>query len=383
MKNITNQTKLLYAAVIGLLMLQSCTKNELVPYEREPLNKIVEYKVVNNPQHMMGAIDQETNTIKVFLPYYTNLDYLIGNIKLDEGATLLTIDSTEINLLEDELQPVAIGDTVQYIVRSAEGKYRTYTLLQEVLPHTQPLNILGYGNEERMGAYNFKLHTTGDGDYAINANRVFYVFGNFFSSSALGKFTLTNRETGEVHQNYAQIQAVSPQANNQYVMTARISPQALFGTYDVSLEHQGRTTTLPAVKINYQLPYAENYSSSTSYAQGDTITFTAPASTFAKPERIYVRVNKSTREGDVPPNFPENLYGKDLEMKIVSATRTEIKAIFPDVPAGLYKNWQSNIINIFGVFAREDGFEENTPFGQEVKIAITSGLGFTVLPKQQ
>ncbi|PVH24554.1 hypothetical protein [Sphingobacterium corticibacter] len=382
MNTIRIQTVLLCLLLAAMCVLKSCTKNELVPYEREPLNKIQEYKVVNNPQHMMGAIDHETNTIKVFIPYYTNLDFLIANMKLDEGATLLRADSTVINLLEDELDPVAIGDTVKYIVRSAEGQYRTYTLTQEVLPHTDPLAILGYGNQERMGAFNFELHTMEDGDYDINANKIFYLFGNFYSSSSLGKFILTNRATGATHEDYVRIASVTPQAENRYVMTARIASEALYGTYDVTLEHQGRSTILPPVNISYKLNFGPYYSSSAAFAQGDTIVFDAENATFAKPKQLYARVNKSTREGDVPPNFPEDLYGKNLDMKIVSATRSQIKAIFPDIPAGLYKNFQSNVINLFAIYEEEAGFEEGTLFNTEVKIAHPSGLGFSVLPKQ-
>ncbi len=383
MKHINIRFSFGWIMLLGIVLGQSCTKNELTPYEREPLNKILEYKVTNNPQHMMGAISQEDNTIKIYIPYYTNLDYLVASIKLDEGATLLRVDSTEINLLEDELDPVTVGDTVQYIVRSATGEYRTYTLTQEILPHSTPLQILGYANAANTGAYGFKLHAPNEGVYSVNANKVFYLFGNFLSSSRLGSFTLTNEETGETFKDYVNIVSVEPQADNNYVMTARISPQVAHGTYQVSLEHQGRTTALSPLAINYKLFYGTNYSSSTSFAQGDTITFEALDATYSKPTRIYTRINRSTRDGDVPPNFPENLYGQELEMKVVSSSRTQIKAILPDIPAGIYRNYGQNVINFLAVFSEEEGFEENTAFNQEVKIGIPSGLGFTVVARQQ
>ena len=375
--------KYVWILSVVVAVFQSCTKNELIPYEREPENRILEYKVVNSPEHMMGVIDHDKNTIRIAVPYYSDLEYLVGSLKLDDGATLLRMDSTEINLLEDELEPVMVGDTVSYIVRSRVGEYRTYTLTQEIVPHSNPLSVIGYGNDERRGAFNFVMHTLADGIYSTNANNVFYLFGNFLSSSHLGKFILTNRETGQAHEDFIRIVSVSPQADDMYVMTARISPEAAYGTYDVKLEHQGRTTDLPPVQIYYKLPpFGENYSSSASYAQGDTLTFSAYNYTFTKPNKLFVRINKSTRDGDVPLNFPENLYGRELEMDIVSSSRTEIKAVFPDIPTGLYRNWESNVINLFAVFSPEEGYEKNTPFNTEFVIGLPSGGGFNVLPRK-
>lgn len=369
--------------ISGIILFHSCTKNELISYDREPLNKILEYKITNSPQQMMGAINQVNNTIKIYIPYYTDLDYLVGGIKLDEGATLLRADSTEINLLEDELDPVAVGDTVRYIVRSAEGQYRSYTLTQEIVPHNEPLSILGYGNAERRGTFNFDMHTMEDGIYSINANRIFYLFGNFLSSSNLGKFTLTNRETGEAYHDFVDIVSVSPQADDIYVMTARISSEADYGIYDVTMEHQGRITELPPVQIYYELPlWGESYSSSASYAQGDTLVFSAVNYTFTKPDKLFVRINRSTRDGDVPPNFPESMYGQELEMEIISNSRREIKAVLPDIPTGLYRNWQSNVINIFVVFSPEEGYKDGTPFNKEFVFGAPSSGGFNVLPKE-
>ncbi len=371
-----------WIVIVGLIVLQSCTKNELVEYERQAKNKILTFKVTNSAQALSGAIDQEANTIKLYIPYYSNLDFLIAEIKLDEGASLLRSDSTEINLLEDELDPIPVGDTVAYIVRSEDGKFRRYTLTQEILPHSAPLAVLGYGNDARQTAFGFKMHTKMDEPYVINANRVFYAFGNFLSSSRLGKFTLTNRQTGEVHSDYVHIVSVSPQAEDMYVMTARISAEAKFGTYDVTLEHQGRTTVLPPIEVIYQLPAAENYSSSAAYAIGDTIVFQSDNATFSKPERLYIRVDKSTRAGDVPVNFPENLYGQEINMELVSANKTTIKAIFPSMPTGIYRNYLYNAINLYAIFTAEEGYAADTAFGVETKIGIPTSGGFNVLPSK-
>ena len=327
---------------------------------------------------MMGAIDNDNNTIKIYLPYYTHLDFLTASVKLDEGATLLRQDSTVINLLEDELEPIVVGDTVHYIVRSAEGQYRNYTLTQTVVPHSDPLSVLGYGNTEQMGGFNFKLHTLDDGIYPINANGLVYLFGNFYSSNTLGKFTLKDRNSEAVYHDYVRMVSVSPQEDNRYVMTARISPDVAYGDYDVSVEHQGRRTDLPPMSIKYKLSAGEYYSSSTAFAQGDTVVFTAENATYPKPERLFVRVDQSTNTV-VPAGFSQEMYGKELEMKIISSSRTEIKAIFPDLVDGFYRG--ANTVNILAVFNREEGYEDNTPFHTEVQIAVPSAIGFTVLPR--
>ncbi|PVH24552.1 hypothetical protein DC487_13540 [Sphingobacterium corticibacter] len=366
------------AALLGTI---SCTKNELIGYDRQPENRILSFRITNNSQPIVGAIDQVSNSIKLYIPYYSNLDYLIADVTLDEGATLHRADSTEINLLEDELEPIPVGDSVTYIVRSSEGQYRTYVLTQEVLPHRDALSILGYGNNERRTAFGFKLHTPEDGTYETIANQVFYTFGNFLSSSHRATFTLTNQQTGEVHTDYVRSLSVAPQAQEMYVMTARVVPEALFGTYNVQLEHQGRTTVLPPMKIAYRLPYTESYSSSTKYAVGDTIKFESADGTYPKPERVYMRINPSTRAGDVPAGFAESFYGREIPMTVVSSDRASIKVILPEIPIGVYKNFQANVINLFAVFAPEEGFVANTPFQQEVKLAIPSSGGFQILAK--
>ncbi|MFD2599269.1 hypothetical protein ACFSQ3_09915 [Sphingobacterium corticis] len=363
--------------LIGL-SLQSCTKTEVIDFEQEPKNRITAFQIKNSPQPLVGAIDQDLNSIKLYIPYYSNLDFLIGEIIIDEGATLLRSDSTEINLLEDELDPIAAGDSARYIVRSADGKYRNYVLTQEILPHPDSLKVIGYGNNPRRNAFDFKLHTVEDGNYEINANAAFYAFGNFLSSSHRATFTLKNQETDETHTDYVRSISVSPQANEMYVMTARVSPNAKFGTYDVTLDHQGRTTQLAPMKIDYRLPYTESYSSSTKYMVGDTIVFESGEATFPVPEKIYLRVNKSTREGDVPTGFASNLYGKEIAMRIVSNDRSTIKAIFPEMPVGVYRNYQSNVINLYAVFKEEPGFRAGTVFGTEHRIAIPSSAGFLV-----
>ena len=73
-------------AVLGIY---SCKKTEFVDYERQPLNRILEYNITNAKQLLQGAIDQRTSVITVYIPYYLSIDHLIADIKLDEGAVLL------------------------------------------------------------------------------------------------------------------------------------------------------------------------------------------------------------------------------------------------------------------------------------------------------
>jgi hypothetical protein len=56
--------------VIGIIFFSSSrTKTEIVEYEKEPQNKILEYKIINSQQTLYGTIDHDSNTIKVYIPY--------------------------------------------------------------------------------------------------------------------------------------------------------------------------------------------------------------------------------------------------------------------------------------------------------------------------
>jgi len=70
------------------LLLTRCTKTEELALL--PADKILEYKVTNLPNDdvIYGAIDNEANTITVYLPYYYGLLVIDPTIKVANGASL-------------------------------------------------------------------------------------------------------------------------------------------------------------------------------------------------------------------------------------------------------------------------------------------------------
>lgn len=389
-KNKIMKEKYIFKAFVMSIIwstLFSCTKTETIDYEKEPANKILEYKITNSQQTLLGAIDNETNTITVLIPYYLSIDYLVSEIELDEGAKLLDSLGTEINL--ENLEPVKLGETVKYIVKSSDGVQRTYTLVQKITPHPDPLAITISGIAEGITLIEKPVYGR------------FTILGNFESTSLNAKFYFTNKETGEVHTDYAYAASITPGA--QYTMQMDISPDAKAGAYDVHMEHQGRSVDLPSLKLYYQRPWVPMFTSSASYAPGDTITFTvlrqvaandSYATVFVGLKTLYMKIGANANNANLPANFPANLINTRIPMKIASANGAEVKAIFPDIPAGLYLGAYTSYGNAglgtmyylppeYGICFYGD-FDEQTNWGNDVFIAsqIYSAGGFTVRAKE-
>ena len=366
----------------------SCTKKESLDYEKQPLNKIRTYQVKNSQQQLLGAIDNHNNTITVLIPYYFKGDFLLGEVKLDEGARMYDASGAEI-LYNEGLGPLAVGDTARYTVESADGMKRTYTLLQKILPYPDVLEIAIAGVVSGT---------------ALIRKPVFgrlTITGNFESTSKLAKFSFTNKATGEVHTNYMSIFSVLPAAN--YTMLADISPEAKAGTYTVQMEHQGRQVSLPDLELYYQRPWVPMFSSSSSYAPGDTIIFAVNrqvpaddqyATVFTGLKNLYMKIGASAGNANLPTDFPQSLINTKISMQIVSSSANEVRALFPDIPAGIYLGAYTAYGNTpaggryyaapeYGVCFYGD-FDERTNWGNDVFIAsqIYSAGGFTVKPKQ-
>lgn len=374
--------KKLYVWIVALtaLFLHSCTKTEYREYEPEALTHILEYRVTNATQELLGAIDHTNNTITVYVPYYLSIDYLIAEITLDEGATLLDSLGNEINL-DGGLDPLPLGDSVKYIVESASGIQRTYMVLQEILPHPDALEVTYSGAEEGISLL----------EKPVNSRLT--LLGNFESSSMNARFYLTAKATGKVYDDWISVTSVTPGAT--YTMVTVISPEALEGEYTVRMEHQERATDLPDLKLHYQKPMAIALFSSASYAPADTIIFATPlpagndnnAFIFRPMKRAYIKITKGLV--NVPATFSEEDYGKEFELEIVSQSRTEVKAIFPEIPAGQYtsnRTTSSQTNNSYGYseyvstgFGFYADFEEETGWGNGHIFQAVSFLRFTVL----
>lgn len=379
---------MLWTAIViaGLAAIQACEKKEYLPYEKEPLNKILSYKVTNSQQNLMGAVDQVNNTITVLVPYYLSITYLVAEVKLDEGARLLDSTGNEINL-DGGLEPVAVGDSVKYIVESSDGVRRPYTLIQTITPHSDALAVTITGVAQDCVLINKPT------------NGRLTLLGNFESTSRNARFYLKNRVTGEVHTDYMSVFSNTPGV--QYTMQVDISPLAQAGEYDVTMEHQGRKVVLPALKLHYRRPFVAMFSSSSQYAPGDTIVFNVLrqvptdndyCTVFVGLKNFYMKIGAAANNANLPAGFPQSMVGAKIPMKIVANNGAQVKAIFPDAPAGVYLGAYTSYGNTgtgryytapeYGICFYAD-FDEQTDWGNDVFIAsqIYSAGGFTVMPK--
>ncbi len=383
-------------AFIGIM--QACTETEYIDFEKEPQNRILEYRVTNSQQELLGAIDNQKNTITVYIPYYLGIDYLNAEVKLEEGAKLLDGAGNEINL-DGGLNPIRVSPdsaTYDYTVVAATGEQRTYTLFQKVLPYPHTLDV------------KYAAMDTSASFFTIPVNFYMEITGNFESTITNSKIILTNKASGEVHEDW--IRPVSMTAgNNEYTLRTLISADANAGEYRVRVEHQGRSASLPDLKLVFTRPFSA-VSSTANYAPGDTITFRSDpvwsiasgynGGVFLPVERAYIKIVKdypgrsSRNEFIVPDEFPDSLLGKEIEMKVVSQTRTELKCIFPDMPAGGYRN---NSV-LLKEYIREDGrkaYFEQSNFNfyvdwagstgwakEEGNILRVSSILFTVNPRK-
>lgn len=387
MKKITRYLFVALTIVISAIGLSSCKKTEVIDFEKQAQNKILTYKVVNAQQNLFGAIDHYSNTITVLVPYYFKGDYILGQVALDKDAKMFDTAGTEI-LYNEGLDPVAVGDTAKYVIESVDGLKRTYSLVQKILPFEDTL----------------KIAITGVASGTTLIRKPVYgrltITGNFESTSKRATFTLTNKATGQVFTHYMSAFSVTPAA--QYTMLADISPDAKQGTYSVQLEHQGRRVVLPDLELYYQKPWVPMFTSSARYAPGDTIVFTTLrqvpandiyATVFVGLKNMYMKIGATTGNANLPAGFPQSQVNTKIPMQIVSMTGTEVKAIFPDIPAGLYLGAYTSYGNTsaggmyyaapeYGISFFGD-FDEQTNWGNDVFIAsqIYSAGGFTVLPK--
>jgi hypothetical protein len=361
----------------------SCTKTELVPYERASNNTILEYKMTYAGDTLLGAIDNISNTIKLYVPYYVGVDVLVPTIKIDKDAKLLDAANNVINL-DGGILPVPL-DTTGYLyqVMGRDSVKRRYTLVIEIAPHPDTLKA-GY------------LFTTPGGsiiNYVTGIDKSVYgrmpIYGNFGSTSAGAKFTLTHRVSKKVYTDVLKTYEVTP-GSNYYTMMVDISAYADSGYYDVEIKHQGRKAQLPPMHLVYQKPKFTNIKSTAAYAAGDTVTFSVIGlntnntqnGVLLGLERIYMKFVKSGFNfgGAYPATFPNDLFGKELEMRVVSSSRTEVKAIFPDVPAGAVGSYIYAFSLDFPGIGFYFDFNNETGWGKNNMLATTGRL-FTINPK--
>ncbi len=356
-----------FLVVAGTLLL-SCKKTAYTEFDKDDLNKILEYSIANVPQSIKAAISQTENTITVYIPYYVAVDFLVAKIKIDEGAQLFDSLNNPVDL-QGEGDPVPVGVSTKYKVKSSDGKERVYTLIQEVLPFTKPLVV----------TYSDPLGT--DGFLTKTVHTRFEILGNFESVSKSAKMILKNRSTGVEYDNFMSVNDVQV-GNVNYSMSLNVLPGALAGDYDVTIEHQGRTSNLPPLRLYYNIGTSGYWSSTTTYAAGDTIVFNALGfngesydGVFIGLEKMYLKIDSDYLWGK-PAGFTDAYDKKRIDMKIVEWNRTQVKAIFPDIPVGQYSasvDWSAFFPGKkFCAFGFYFDFDSQTNWGKDVLLSAPS-----------
>ena len=357
MKHVIYRIQLAFVALFGVMTLLSCTKTEEVEFEKESQNRIVEFKITNSQQQLLAAIDQAHNTINVYIPYYLGLDMLVPAIKLDKGAKLVDEKGEEINL-DGGVDPVWVSDEpTLYRVKGADNTIRTYTMTQQFLPFNSPL----------QASYNKVLTDTNPTESA--PTYWFYVYGNFASTSPVAKFTFTDKASGAVHKDFTKVVSVAPSAD-VYTMTVALLPEAMAGDYKVEVEHQGRKTQLPDMKIVYRPPFPTFFNSTTPkiYHAGDTLSIVPNAFGSKSGEGVYVELDrvylKMVDVTKVPDTFPASLMNAEIPVKVISQTRREVKLLMPELPLGNYQISGNQMIMYFD-YAHS--------FGKDIRTVIING----------
>jgi hypothetical protein len=369
------------ALLIILASVLSCTKTETIPFDRPSDNTILEYKVTNAADTIFGAIDNTKNTITVYIPYYLGIEYIVPAIRIASKATLLDAAGNVVNL-DGGILPVPVDTTgYSYTVMGSDNVKRTYQLLLRIAPHPDVLKV-GYLLKGSNVNYDTAIKR------AINGR--IPIYGNFGSTSTNARFTLTHKTSGKAFTNVLRAVDVTPGVN-YYTMNVDINADADSGFYKVELTHQGRTTTLPDIHLIYQKPKFVNLKSTSVYAPGDTVVFAATGLTLYDAqngvvsglERVYMKFYKTGFNfgGSYPSTFPESLFGQVLEMKIVSKSRTTVKAIFPDLPTGAIGNYVYSFSLDFPGIGFYFDFASDTGWGKD-QMLCTTGRLFTIAAKK-
>jgi len=328
---------LLPILLIGSLF--SCTKTEVVDYEKDQQNKIIEFKVTNAIEPVYGIIDDIDHTISVYIPYYLSIEVIVPKIKLEPNAKLIDKDGHEIDIKED-LEPVPFDTTgYTYRVKDGQGNIRNYTLINKIIPHKDPLKL---GYKLILDVNNNPIADTLSASQATVNSRI-NIVGNFESSSQHALVQLIDKKTNKVIPNALKILDVV-RGQETHTMGIQVNAAVDSGLYYITIEHQGRKATLPSIQLSYKKPIFERLGKE--YAVGDIVTLnlTGANSTFGAGintgiKRIYTKFVKQhlTFPGAYyPKNFPETLFDKPIAVEIVSQSRTQVQFKFPDVPVGAY-----------------------------------------------
>ncbi len=368
---------------------QSCTKTEVVPYEKEPANTITEYKVINGTEQLNGVVDNIDNSITVYIPYYLSIDYLVPTVKLNEGATMIDNAGNDVDIRE-ALEPVPF-DTVgyKYRVKDAANVIRAYTLQIVIMPHKEELKLgyVGYYDANSIWRANDTATKTG----IINSR--IRIMGNLQSTSRNAKLNLVEKGTNKIIPNALKLYDITSGAQF-YTLFADVTPEVDPGVYYITVEQQGRKDTLPQITLDHKVPYFGQLPKQ--MKQGDIVTLTCYGPT--SNGEVYSGSNPGVKRAYLiftkqhltvyPATFLSSLFGTPIEVEITSQTRTQVSFRFPEtIPAGVYSSSSSTNSGIY------DGYSINYA-GMEMRFdfdyagwtpgrlqALGAYLSYEVFPK--
>ncbi|MGJ1213965.1 hypothetical protein [Sphingobacterium multivorum] len=291
------------------LLLTRCTKTEELALL--PADKILEYKVTNLPNDdvIYGAIDNEPNTITVYLPYYYGLLVIDPTIKVANGASLT-----------EEILPVKTDEKKQtYTVKSATGTTRTYSL--QIKLQSTPSFEATFASTSSISL------TKGPGGAFPAINGTF-----MHTNPALVGIALINQETKERYK-MATPNSLKVSGNVGYQLSYtgterenRIPSDIKAGTYDVEVTNINHTITLAnPLKITYRQP---------------DVILSLLGLNLAKNKDWTIKAGLDKVILD-PTAIIMTLNGKDYPLTIKSYNRTEMTVSLPaTLPIGTFDNLQ-------------------------------------------
>jgi hypothetical protein len=296
----------------------ACTKTE--SFEAILPNRITEYKVVNLQDTVIyGAIDNENNTITVYVPFYLGMAVIQPEITVEEGATL-----------ETEPFPVELENTTQtYTVRGADGSRRTYQL-RIVQQNTDSLSLIWSGEQPNAAPGN-QILQIGPFDTTIFFTTL---YGNFQSTNiSTLSFALINRSTGDTIRPSLSTAGITTNPGwslplmADYQLSGITVPDDIdSGYYDVEVGFLGHKELAPApLHVQYYAPVLAPLFSAKSGRPGDDIRFGPNSSPIQ-----YLIID--------PKSVTAKLNGKTYNFTIQSSTdrRNLMVKIPEDFPVGNY-----------------------------------------------
>ncbi|KGE12347.1 hypothetical protein [Sphingobacterium deserti] len=302
--------KRLYTYIIllsSVIAHSSCTKTEdLAPL---PQDKITVFKVANLPDDnvIYGAVDNQKNTVTVYIPYYYSLVVIDPEIEVSNGAKL-----------EGEILPVLVAEEEQtYTVIAANGGKRTYKLIIE-----------------SQNTPSFEAAWVSTSTFSLRKapfTSLVGILGNFgHTNTAATGITLINQETGE-RLAMPVLNSLKPDNQGFYVLinegnidAHRIPADAKAGVYDVEVRNLNHVYKLKEplniryVQPNPHIPLAGvQLSKNADWKIGPAL-----GTVFLDPKSAKVTIN-----------------GKDYPLTIKSHSRTELILTLPtDLPVGTFPN---------------------------------------------